>query len=260
MTQLRHHRSGGIESRPGRSRRRQAGLTLIEITIVLVILAIAASGVSLGFGAITRSQLRSSCSKLIAATRYAYNRAVVNGVTTRIAFTLPAESFSIEEAHGRVVLARADDPRREGEDDAPKAGAGVDPWQAAQSRVQAERKPDLGGSPFSAIGSGSQLADGSEPKPSRFSNVPLGRGVKIIRLITPHEVDPVDEGENGLYFFPGGQTEHAVIQLSDGGDGVYSIEIHPLTGRATLHTKAFEPRELLDNEESDENASEVDAP
>lgn len=240
--------------------RRQQGMTLIEITIVMVILVVAASGVSLGVGAITRSQLRSSCSKLIAATRYAYNRAVVNGVTTRISFTLPADSFSIEEAHGRIVLARADDERRVGDGEGPVGSAGVDPWKAAEARIQETYKPNLGASPFAPIGSGSQMADGSEAKPSRFSNVPLGRGVKIVRLIAPHEVDPVDEGENAIYFFPGGQTEHAVIQLSDGGETVYSIEVHPLTGRVTLHTKEYEPRSLLDNEDGDDDASEVDAP
>lgn len=235
-------------------------MTLIEITIVLVILMVAASGMSLGFGAITRSQLRSSCTRIIAATRYAYNHAIVNGVTTRLVFTLPADNFSIEEAHAHITLARANDPRRVGEGDGPVSGAGVDPWSAAKARLQDTYKPNLGSSPFSPLGSSNQMADGSEAKPSRFSKIALGRGVKIVKLIVPHEVDPVEEGENGLYFFSSGLTEHAVIQVSDGGEKVYSIEIHPLTGRATLHTDAFEPRALLDNEESDENASEVDEP
>lgn len=235
-------------------------MTLIEITIVLVILVVAASGVSLGAGALTRSHLRSGCSKLIAASRYAYNYAVVNGVTTRIAFSLPGETFSIEEGHGRIVLARADDERRVGDGEGEVSGAGVDPWKAAEARIQETYKPNLGSSPFSPLGSSSQMADGSEPKKSRFSNVALGRGVRIVRLITSHEVDPVEEGENALYFFPGGQTEHAVLQLSDGGDTLYSIEIHPLTGRATLHTEAYEPKALLDDADDYDDASEVDEP
>lgn len=233
-------------------------MTLIEMTIVLVILTIAASAVSVGVGAMTRSQLRSSCSKLIASARFAYNHAVVNGVTTRVVFTLPAQTFSIEEAHGRIVLAKAGDERREGDGEGPVSGAGVDPWKAAEARLQQTYKPNLGGSPFSPIGQSNQMADGSESKPSRYTNIELGRGVRIVRLTVPHEVDPVEEGENAIYFFPGGQTEHAVIQLSDGGDTVYSIEFHPLTGRATLYTKAYEPRALLDNGDRDEDASEVD--
>lgn len=235
-------------------------MTLIEITIVLVILVVAASGVSLGFGAITRSHLRSGCNKVIASARYAYNQAVVNGVTTRLSFTLPASTFSIEEAHGRIVLAKANDERRVGDGESAVSAAGVDPWKAAEARLQDTYKPNLGASPFSPIGSGSQLADGGEAKPSRFTNIELGRGVRIVKLFVAHEVDPVEEGENGIYFFPGGQTEHAVIQLSDGGETVYSIEIHPLTGRAKLHTEAYEPRALLDNAEDDEAGSEVDAP
>ena len=50
-----------------------------------------------------------------------------------------------------------------------------------------------------------------------------------------------------MYFFPGGVTEQAVIQLSDSSDTVYSVEIRPLTGHARIHNFAYEPVDDLDD-------------
>jgi hypothetical protein len=49
-----------------------------------------------------------------------------------------------------------------------------------------------------------------------------------------------------------------VVQLTDASDTVYSVEIHPLTGRARLHDWAFEPEDLRDA--SDEDLSDVRDP
>ena len=66
--------------------------------------------------------------------------------------------------------------------------------------------------------------------------------------MTPREEEPRSEGEGGVYFFPGGVTEHTVIQLTDGSDTIYSIEIHPLTGNGRIYPYAYEPLSDLDDE------------
>ncbi|HJL44968.1 MAG TPA: prepilin-type cleavage/methylation domain-containing protein, partial [Polyangiaceae bacterium LLY-WYZ-15_(1-7)] len=73
--------------------------------------------------------------------------------------------------------------------------------------------------------------------------------VRITRLFTPHEREPRETGRGYIYFFPGGRTEHAVVQITDGEDNVYSIEVHALTGRAEIHAYAHEPVELDDESE-----------
>ena len=78
-----------------------------------------------------------------------------------------------------------------------------------------------------------------------------------MKLFVPHEPAPLDEGKGAIHFFPGGLTEHAVLQLSDGTDSVYSVEVHALTGRCRVYPKAFEPKALFeDPARADE--SEVD--
>ncbi len=217
-------------------------MTLIEMMIVVIVVALAATGLSYGLGALERTQLRSACMRVGAAARYAYNRSIAQGTTVRLLFDLEQNTVQFEEAHGRVTLARANDPRRQEieEDSDGNDSVGVDPWEAARARLEDTLRPSFGASPFQAI------------QGRRYQAQPLGRGITIERLITPHEPEPREEGRGAIYFFPGGQTEHAVLWLSDGGDRVFSVELHPLTGRVRVRDHAYEPDELLD-----EGSSEV---
>jgi len=68
----------------------------------------------------------------------------------------------------------------------------------------------------------------------------------FLKVFTPHEPLPREDGKAYVYFFPGGTTEHSVIQLSDGDERIYSVEVHPLSGRAVIHREAYEPDVELD--------------
>jgi hypothetical protein len=41
-------------------------------------------------------------------------------------------------------------------------------------------------------------------------------------------------------------TEHSIIQVSDGDERTYSIEVHPISGRTEIFNEAIEPEEELD--------------
>lgn len=233
------------------SRRSNEGMTLIEVVVVVVIVALAFSGLSFSLGAMTRTNLKAGAVKLAAAARFAHYRAVIQGTTVRIAFDLPGGTFSVEEARGPIALARADDERRKEALERGENVAAVDPWSAARSRIDQALKPNLGTSPFGPLESpsGGQL--------TKYQNIALGRRVQIVKLIVPHEPTPLEQGKGAVHFFPGGMSEHAVIQLSDGGEGRYTVELHPLTGKAKIHPEAYEPEELLGDPENPE-ATEVE--
>jgi general secretion pathway protein H len=235
-----------------RRKRSLEGMTLLEIIMVTVILALAVSGISFSVGALTRTNLKGGAGKLGSAMRYAYNRAITHGKIVRVHFSIPGGSFSVEEAHSGVVVTRTKDKDdKRNVDEKGKRVDSVDPWEAAQARINHPDKPSVGASPFAAL----TTEDGEPMK--RYQNVSIGRGIQIIKLLVPHEPQPVTKGEGSVHFFPGGQSERAVIQLGDGRDGVYSIEVHPLTGRVRIHAEAYEPKELLDEIDGKEEASEV---
>ena len=147
---------------------------------------------------------------------------------------------------GSITLARTTDSRRlDVERDAEDGvdSAAVDPWEAARARLEDTLRPSFGSSPFASL------------EGRRYAPAPLSDGVRITRLWTPHEAEPRTEGIGHVYFFPNGQTENAVLWVSDGHDRVFSIEIHPLTGRTRVRDFAWEPEELV--LEGDEDTSEV---
>lgn len=228
----------------GRARARLAGMTLIEVIVVVIVIALAATGITYSLGALTRANLRSACMTITAGARFAYNRATSQGRTVRLVFDLDTHQMSFEEAHGRVTLARLGDAtRNELEED--EDGTAVDPWAAARARLSEPLRPSFGASPFTAVPG------------RRYQARPLASGISIRRLIVPHEPEPRIQGRGAIYFFPGGQTEHAVVWVGDDSDRIYSVELHPLTGRTRVHDYAYEPPVMLDDG-SGRTRSEVD--
>ena len=229
-------------------------MTLIEIMIVIILIAIVSSGITYSFNALNRTYLRSGCMHISAAARYSYNRAIARNTTVRLAFNLDQGTMAFEESTIPITLARIGDERREftsdqahrdGEDhDATDIdSAGVDPWAAARARLANTIHPTFGASPFQAL------------EGAHYAAHPLGPGISITRLYTPHEDDYRDSGIGHIYFFSHGQTEDAVVWLTDNYEHTYSVELHPLTGRARVRAFAYEPEELI--LDGDEDSSEI---
>jgi len=296
-----------------RQRRPQRGFSLIEMLIVIIIIGVAVGMVVLGFGATAQAKLRSSCWILAAASRYAYSRAVTQGMTTRLVIDFDSHTIRIEETSGRVVLNREDESGtglRRGEEEYLDGDGGV--GNATLSTNLDMIGQDIGGigggmgdlgaaaasgDPLSAMmGLGSASAgtgDVQDPLSMMMSGVGMGalsdpflasmssgnaaralryRGARFKplsgrrgeprelegssvfwRVHTPHEPLPREDGKAYVYYFPGGVTEHSIIQLSDGDERIYSIEIHPLSGRAEVYPFEIEPEEELDDlQEADE--------
>lgn len=210
------------------------GFTLIEVILVVSIIAVIVTGATFGLGALTRTRLRSSSYKVMSAARFAYNRAITQGTTVRLVFDFEKDTMAVQETYSPVTLAT--DEQLESDE-----GTAVDPWDLARARIEKPLDPPVPRSPFQPITS----STGKELE--RYKAKPVGDGISVHALITPHELDKRTSGEGAVYFFPGGVTEQAVIQLTDSSETVYSVEIHPLTGQAKIHNFAYEPVDELDD-------------
>ena len=173
---------------------------------------------------------------MASAAQFAYSRSLTQGTTIRLRFDFEKNTMAVEETDTPVTLATEEQLEAD-------AGQAVDPWDLARARLE---------KPLSPVRADLTVSADHEPARQGAGAIHRSTGRRCHfdtqALITPHETDKRTDGEGSLYFFPGGLTEHAVIQLSDSSETVYSVEIHPLTGNARIHNFAYEPLDELDDE------------
>ncbi|HEY5451516.1 MAG TPA: hypothetical protein VIQ54_22330, partial [Polyangia bacterium] len=134
--------------------------------------------------------------------------------------------------------------------------------EAAQKRERAAREAESGksaGANSSFDLSKLEVAD-FRPKRARFASfkdlalkpVKLKKA-KVRSVYTPRVTEPLTSGRAYVYFFPLGQTEPAIITLTDpeSDDTIYSLVVHPITGRVRIYNQDVPPprgRERTDDE------------
>jgi general secretion pathway protein H len=208
------------------SDKRQRGLTLLEVMLVVALIAILTAGVLSGTGVIGGARLRTAATLVLTGIRVGITHANTTGLPARLVFDLDENWVMLEETSGRML-------RRVNED-------AEDPSAGAAPATDIERE---------AVADAARILEGPHEPPPQFTPVrsfgldeddagkgrPLGEGVSLVSVHTEHDATVREEGRAYLYFWPGGGTERAVIQLKRAGqeDGL-SIVVNALTGRAEI--------------------------
>ncbi|WP_441289601.1 pilus assembly FimT family protein [Sorangium sp. KYC3313] len=225
------------------TRRRTRGLTLVEVLITVTVIALISGSVMLGMGAVTSARLKRSAALLAGAVRVAYAHANAKSKPVRLVFDFEERMIVLEESAGELLVER--------NDRAGGAAAATEAEKAATAEAEAilkgPRAPRPSFEPAKAYG--------FNPEKDRPGKE-LSSGVRFLQVETGHQDEPVTEGRAYLYFWPGGQTEHAAIQLSLGSgetaDAVMTVLVSPLTGKTDIRKgKASMPRPRDDAEASE---------
>jgi general secretion pathway protein H len=208
-------------------RRGQRGLTLIEILVVLSLVAVVTGVGLMGSMQLPSARLRGSATMITSAIKVAFTRATATSKNVRLVMDLDQRKVWLEESSAPMLV--------QSKDKSPAAGA--DPV------TQAER---------AALEDGERLMKGPAVLKPRFKPIrtvgfgdaapakggkPLGRGVSFRSVQTAHDDSPRKDGRAYLYFWPGGLTERAAIQLhiGEGADEVtLTLAVAPLTGKVTV--------------------------
>ena len=233
-----------------RRRARERGFTLIELLIALAIVALVTGGAVRGFRSLAKSDLRAGTAHLSGAIRYLFDRASTTGKYHRLVLDLNEGRYWAEVSDDKFYIPRdaeSEFDRHRREED--EAKQDEDAKRKADKREQA-----LGGGNYDYSGSfdPSKIEMGDfRPKRARFGAfketalkpVTLKKdSVRISGVYTPRQTDEVVAGRAYIYFFPMGQTEPAIVHLSDSsGDSVYSIVVHPITGRTQIYNEYVRP-------------------
>jgi general secretion pathway protein H len=224
------------------------GFTLIEVMVVLLIMGLLASLGVMGFRAVTKGDLRESTAHLSGAIRYLFDRASITGKYHRLVIDISGGKYWAEVSDDRFYAPNeAETPadRRKREED--EAAADED------ERQRLEKQQNNYGGGTVAAGSSFDLSklEVAEFRPRRarfaaFKETALKpvslKKLRIRSVYTPRMTEPVTTGRAYLYFYPLGQTEPAIVTLSDAsGETVYSLVVHPITGRVRIYNTEVLP-------------------
>jgi general secretion pathway protein H len=217
-------------------------LTLIEILVVLAIVSIVGGVAIAGSMQLPSARLRGGATLLASAIKVAYTRATATSRDLRLVMDLDHGTVWLEESAAPMLV--------ESKSRSPAAGA--DPVTAAEKAALAERDQIMQGpviskpmfKPLKASGIGE-----SQESPKTKS---IGRGVVFRSVQTTHDDAPRTSGRAYLYFWPGGLTEKASIQVAIDERTILSVLVAPLTGKVTVKGGAVD----LEIPTDDEHASD----
>ncbi|HEY1692448.1 MAG TPA: prepilin-type N-terminal cleavage/methylation domain-containing protein [Polyangiaceae bacterium] len=219
-----------------RAHARARGMTLIEIMVVLVILVVVAGVAVAGSMQLPSARLRRSATMIASAVKVGYTRATATSRDLRLVMDIDGSRIWLEESDA-PMLAKSKDTNPTG---------GADPVTQLEQTVQAEGATIMKGPPVPKPRFHPIEAYGFGDVDTGKGGKPLQRGIKFRSVQTPHDDAARTKGRAYLYFWPGGRTENASIQVRIGDSGeeseILTLLVSPLTGKVTIKSG---PAELV---------------
>lgn len=229
-------RRGGARSR---------GITLVEVLITLAIMSLLTGMSMLGMGLVESARLKRSAIMISSAVRVAYAHANATSKTVRLVFDFEQRTVTLEESTSRLAVKKGT-----------KTGGAAATTEAERIAEEEAERIMKGPSPQKPQFAPAK-AFGFDPEGGKAGKE-LESGVRFLQIETEHQDEPEFE-KAYLYFWPGGQTERASIQLVRGRPGqepeegdIVSVTVAPLTGKAEITKgRVVMARPQNDREESD---------
>jgi general secretion pathway protein H len=216
-----HPRRALAARAPGNER----GLTLIELLVTIALIALVTTGAVVGSGAVTNSRMRGAAGMINGAVRIAFTRASATSRPNRLVFDIDRGSVILEETND-VLTTKKDDTAGGAEASTVEERDAI---ETAARIVKGPQAPRARFRPVHALGF---------DDPDTSEGRPIGKGVRFRKIETAHSPDGQTSGRAYLYFWPGGQTERAAIQLSRAGseddqEGM-TVLVSALTGKVRM--------------------------
>lgn len=220
----------GCRRRTARRGAGQRGMTLIEISVALLLIAVLMSLAVPAVSNITRADLRASARRVAASIRYTYDLAARKTSVFRVVFDLDEGAWWVESSSDRFLLNR-------------------EKTEVVDGALDLEAEEEREERRFVSRG---YIESGEMWQPKRkatFSNfagpltpkAQLPDSVFFQDIWVAHQEAAVSNGQAYLYCFPTGMTEQAVIHLVDEDDNPYTLWVHGLTGRVEIEPRYLEP-------------------
>jgi general secretion pathway protein H len=247
------------------------GFTLIEILVVLVIIGLIAGLGVRGLRSLAKSDLRHSAAQLSGAIRFLFDRASTTGQYHRLVIDVTEGRYWAEVSDSKFYIPRdpetetwrqkraeieaaLDDEERQKAEDRGDVASGNDTSNSTSNSTTGGSGRSLGGGSSGPLGASSDddskvKVQDFRPKRVRFGAFQSStlkpvqmKHTHVMDVYTPRMDEPVTEGRAYIYFFPLGQSEAAIVHLSDeDGENIYSLVVHPITGRVQTFREYVKP-------------------
>jgi general secretion pathway protein H len=238
-------------------------MTLIEVLIVLAIIAIVMGAVVIGSGRTASAELGHSATMMASAIRVGFNRASSTSKPVRLVMDFDEGSIWLEEGDQPMLVQSKDLTATGG-----AAPATVAEKQALEESGRIVKGPTPPKTAFTEIDPMGMVSSAPGDKHKKFATG-LGYRITFRAVQTGHDAEPITKNRAYLYFWPGGQTERASIQLkvappkkdtdeasqAPQEKSVMTLIVSPLTGKVTIKDgavdlpKAIEDKDLSEREE-----------
>jgi len=234
-------------------RRTTRGVTLVEVLVALGLAALLVGGTFTGSGMVRHARLREGSTLVASAVRLAYDHANATSRVTRLVFDFERGSITMQESDGKLFLQGGRTGGAAAANDAEKAAV-----EAGEEILDGPKRarPEFREVQRSSLDAVAVVREGDDPVKS--SGKALPKDVRFKQIEVQHEDEPVTGEKVYLYFWPGGQTERAAIQLQLGSEpgerDLMTVAVKPLTGQVRIDQGAV----AMLRPESDEEASDVE--
>lgn len=216
----------------------RAGMTLVEILMAVVVMALLAVALAFNLGGLRAAGLDEEALGLSRMSRSALMYALTRATTVRLVVDIDARVVTAEKAGAPVLV---DETGRMVETD---AGDDEEPSDLSGESGLSDLSPGPGGGSFSfddlvrPPGYRSpvfQPIDDPRLRPLRF------RRAESMRVYLPGQEEPIEEGRVYLLYRDDGTADGGVVHIEDADGRVQAVEIDRLTGRGAVYPYPYLP-------------------
>jgi len=218
-------------------------MTVLEIMIVLAVIGGLYFVVRSGFRLLTKADLVEDSNELTAVLRRASQVAVEHGELHRVVLDLDNQAYTVEVCQGATAIQR-NERLNSNDDEAKRAlergqqrlnGLPADALSSGDPEEATKRASALAGHHVAdrkcAPATDSVTLDASGK--GWLRKLRKDNGIKFKQVFVQHRDEPATKGQVAIYFFPLGQSEKSVVEITDGSD-VFSVLVFGLTGQVEL--------------------------
>ena len=249
-------------SNPFRAHRPDDGVTMIELMVVIGLIAFIYSIAVPQFSMRTGTEVATKVTRLTDDIRSAFDMAVLNNKTYRIAFVLSTGKYQLEEASGNVWIGDSKTGHDPTEEEEKNLQVDFDAKTKEMESQAGDKIKDNDGKEIEGSNSSPMLRNRSAAAPVKWTRVEnlewtdrsLGDFLLISEMQAEHhpekqlmtELGP--QGRAFLYFLPQGYVEKAYIRVAYKTDDMvvdeekkpYTIVTKPFTGASEVNAGIVE--------------------